>query len=224
MSDMSDDTSQTFLSNFPKINPKLINASSSSSSSASSSSSFNSSSSSSSNFNKKILKNKYVRAILYIILIFYASVIAPRLPDWLIPYLQNPIVKVLIFLIICLLATEDPIAAFIAAIGATITYLFIAENKLINNINNIFNTEKDNENCVESKEPLMNIDHYNTTRNNEQYNTTRNIEHFNTKNENTIHNVEYFDVLNSNNSYINHNEEHFDANAYENKNNANINY
>jgi hypothetical protein len=220
MSDMSDDTSQTFLSNFPKINPKLTNASASTSSSSSSSSSFNSSSSSI--FNKTILKNKYVRAILYIILIFYASVIAPRLPDWLIPYLQNSIVKILIFLIICLLATEDPIAAFIAAIGAIITYLFIAENKLKNNINNIFNTEEDNENCVQSKELLMNIEHNNTihniehnienniiTRNIENFNTTRNIEHFNTKNENTIHNVEYFDVLNNNNSYINHIEEHF---------------
>ena len=40
--------------------------------------------------------NKYLRAVLYIILILYASLIAPKLPDWIIPYLEYPIVKIFI--------------------------------------------------------------------------------------------------------------------------------
>jgi hypothetical protein len=88
---------------------------------------------------KKFIENKYVKAVLYIILILYASVIAPKLPDWLIPYLENSIVKIVIVFIIGLLATQDPIAAIIATIGVTVTYLFISEKKFTDYITNIYN-------------------------------------------------------------------------------------
>jgi hypothetical protein len=160
----------------------------------------------------KFLENKYVKAVLYIILILYASVIAPKLPNWITYYLEYPIVKIFIIFIIGLLATHDPTAAIIATIGVTITYLFISEYKDTNDIQKIYDNEKDKTDKKMCDPPKKtNVENFNTTRKVENFNTTRNVEHFNTKNENTYHNVEYFDVLdNNNNSYINHVEEHFD--------------
>jgi hypothetical protein len=199
------------------------------------------------NFNN-FFQNKYVKAVLYIILILYASVIAPKLPNWIIPYLEYSIVKIVIVFIIGVLATQDPIAAIIATIGVTITYLFISENKVTNYIKNMFdNNENENEeeNEEENKKKETFVQSRQTSQSHQTYQQqqpTMNIEHFNTKNETTNHNVEYFDVLNNNHSYINHVEEHFDILnneqnknepekemifAYDNQNyanNANINY
>lgn len=203
------DTSETFLSNYPKLTgtkgtkptkPTL-------SSTSSILKEFNLNNNEYLLNLKKFFKNKYVRAVLYIILILYASIIAPKLPNWIMPYLEYPIVKILIVFSIGMLATQDPIAAIIATIGVTITYLFISENIFFNNINNIIDTEEENDlNLLfeQSKKETMNMEHFNST------------------NENTIQNVEeHFDVLDENNSYINHVEEHFDV-ANINNNNNNV--
>ena len=98
------------------------------------------------NSNNICFDNKYIKSILYIILILYASVIAHKLPDYIITYLENSIVKILIVFIIGLLAIKDQIAAIIATICVAITYLFISENKINNNIKNIIKNEEIN-NC-----------------------------------------------------------------------------
>jgi hypothetical protein len=169
---------------------------------------------------KTFFQNKYVKAVLYIILILYASVIAPKLPNWIIYYLEYPIVKLFIVFIVGLLASQDTTAAIIATIGVTITYLFISEYKDTNDIQKIYDDENDkNDENNETKKMCnqsikSNVEHFNTN----DVTTTYNVEHFNTKNENTAHNVEYFDVLdNNNNTYINHIEEHF--NMFDNKEN-----
>jgi hypothetical protein len=123
-----------------------------------------------------------------------------------------------------LLATKDMTAAIIATIGVTITYLFISEYKDKNDIQKIYDKEKD-----ETKKMCKTSENFNTKKasttsnvknvitapkvekfNTKNENTNYNVEHFNTKNENTNYNVEHFDVLNNNNCYINHFEEHFD--------------
>ena len=83
---------------------------------------------------------------LYIILIVYASVIAHKLPEYIITYLENSIVKILIVIIIGFLAIKDQVAAIIATICVAITYLFISENKINNYIKNIIINEEIN-NC-----------------------------------------------------------------------------
>ena len=157
---------------------------------------------------------KYVKAVLYIILILYASLVAPKLPNWITTFLEYSIVKIFIVFIIGLLATKDTTAAIIATIGVTITYLFISEYKDKNDIQKIYDKEKDE--TKKMCKPLPNEKNATAAPN------VVNVEHFNTKNENTNYNVEHFDVLNNNNNncYINHFEEHFDMlDTKENKNN-----
>ena len=98
------------------------------------------------NSNNICFDNKYIKSILYIILIVYASVIAHKLPEYIITYLENSIVKILIVIIIGFLAIKDQVAAIIATICVAITYLFISENKINNYIKNIIINEEIN-NC-----------------------------------------------------------------------------
>jgi hypothetical protein len=213
------DTTETFL----KIHPKLTNSSTSSITENNKDNVLNL---------KTIIENKYIKAVLYIILILYASVIAPKLPNWLIPYLDHYIFKILIVFIIGLLATQDPVAAVIATIGVTITYLFISDNKIIDYIKDLDEDEEKPDTCNQTslQQSNKNIEDFNTNNVVTNYNVNHGEEHvekhveehvekhvekhveehFNTKNEITNHNVEYFDVLNNKHSYINHVEEHFD--------------
>ena len=98
------------------------------------------------NSNNICFDNKYIKSILYIILIVYASVIAHKLPEYIITYLENSIVKILIVIIIGFLASKDQVAAIIATICVAITYLFISEYKINNYIKNIIINEEIN-NC-----------------------------------------------------------------------------
>lgn len=88
--------------------------------------------------------NKYIKSIIYIILILYASVIAHKLPNYIITYLENPFVKMLLVVIIGFLAIKDQVAAIIATICVAITYLFISENKMNNYIKKIIINEEIN--------------------------------------------------------------------------------
>ena len=96
------------------------------------------------NSNNICFDNKYIKSIIYIILILYASVIAHKLPDYIITYLENPFVKMLLVVIIGLLAIKDQVAAIIATICVAITYLFISENKMNNYIKKIIINEEIN--------------------------------------------------------------------------------
>jgi len=163
----------------------------------------------------KFLENKYVKAVLYIILILYASVIAPKLPNWITYYLEYPIVKIFIIFIIGLLATQDATAAIIATIGVTITYLFINDLQHTKYIQNINNKEKEKEKkmCIPIKKS---VEKFNKTKidihpypypNNPglfPINYGEVQENFNTGNVKTIKNIEHFDVMHNNNSFINH--------------------
>lgn len=196
------------------------------------------------------LDNKYVKAVLYIILILYASIIAPKLPNWIMPYLEEPFVKIFIVLLIGLLATKDPTAAIIATIGVTVTYLFIKDYKFSNIIKNINYDE--NKAAIEKKLCTPNaqiapnapntpnapiapikktVEQFNIYENfedagdvgdtedaeyakNAKYgrNFNTDTEYFNTSNDDTIQNIEHFDVMHNNNSFIDHREEHFNTN------------
>lgn len=150
----------------------------------------------------KIMENKHFKAVLYIILILYASVIAPKLPEWLMNYLDNPIIKMFIIFLIGFLFTQDTNAAIIATIGVTITYLIIAQTKVNNYAEDVVKEKKQ---CKIKKEinPITNNEEI-IVNNNENFYINHTVEDFNNTNNNKYinHTVEHF-----NNNYINHTEE-----------------
>lgn len=199
------------LSNSVSLSPSSLGSSTITTSSPNTSSTFQKIQNNTTNF----FNNKYMKAVLYIILILYASVIAPKLPNWIIPYLEYPIVKIFIIFIIGLLATQDATAAIIATIGVTITYLFINDLQYTKYIQNINNKEKEKEKkekkmCIPIKKSVEKFK--NTTSKPEgfyhPYESDINYgnvqENFNTGNVKTIKNIEHFDVMHNNNSFINH--------------------
>jgi hypothetical protein len=199
------------LSNSVSLSPSSLGSSTITTTSPNTSSTFQKIQNNTTNF----FNNKYMKAVLYIILILYASVIAPKLPDWMIPYLEYPIVKIFIIFIIGLLATQDATAAIIATIGVTITYLFINDLQHTKYIQNINNKEKEKEKkmCIPIKKS---VEKFNKTKidihpypypNNPglfPINYGEVQENFNTGNVKTIKNIEHFDVMHNNNSFINH--------------------
>jgi hypothetical protein len=158
----------------------------------------------------KIMENKNFKAVLYIILILYASVIAPKLPEWLMNFLDNPIIKMFIVFLIGFLFTQDSIAAIIATVGVTITYLIIAQTKINNYAEDVVKEKKQ---CKIQKQinPITN----------KEEKIVNNNENFNTLSNNYInHTVEYFN--NNSNNYINHTVEHFNNNNYINHTEENL--
>jgi hypothetical protein len=198
------------LSNSVSLSPSSLGSSTITTTSPNTSSTFQKIQNNTTNF----FNNKYMKAVLYIILILYASVIAPKLPDWMIPYLEYPIVKIFIIFIIGLLATQDATAAIIATIGVTITYLFINDLQHTKYIQNINNKEKEKEKkmCIPIKKSVEKFK--NTTPDIHPFDPNPNDifpinygnvkENFNTGNVKTIKNIEHFDVMHNNNSFINH--------------------
>jgi hypothetical protein len=157
------------------------------------------------------LNNNTLKAVLYIILILYASVIAPKLPNWLIPYLEDPLVKIFIVFIIGWVATNDVIAAIIATIGVAVTYLFISEIKVTNCINNICDDEEENNN-IKSNEPkeTKELKEPKQTKELKEIKEPRETkEQIDKEYFNSNYNLEHLNGFNNNN-YINHVEEHFD--------------
>jgi hypothetical protein len=166
-----------------------------------------------------ILENKYIKAILYIILILYASAVAPKLPDWITDYFEYSIFKMFVVFLIGLLFIQDPIAAMIVTIGITITYLIIAEKKVNNYIKDVMTLNEDDENENENEDKYKNkklcklkekfdpiiynekkINYIDINEKNIIINDNDNEQYFN----NYInHSEEHF------NNYINHSEEHF---------------
>jgi hypothetical protein len=205
--------SRNNLSNSVSLSPSSLGSSTMTTTSPNTSSTFQKIQNNTTNF----FNNKYLKAVLYIILILYASVIAPKLPDWMIPYLEYPIVKIFIIFIIGLLATQDATAAIIATIGVTITYLFINDLQHTKYIQNINNKEKEKEKkmCIPIKKSVEKFKNTKSESDIHPYpypndsglfpiNYGNVQENFNTGNVKTIKNIEHFDVMHNNNSFINH--------------------
>ena len=203
--------SRNNLSNSVSLSPSSLGSSTITTTSPNTSSTFQKIQNNTTNF----FNNKYLKAVLYIILILYASVIAPKLPDWMIPYLEYPIVKIFIIFIIGLLATQDATAAIIATIGVTITYLFINDLQHTKYIQNINNKEKEKEKkmCIPIKKSVEKFKNKSESEsdihpyphpNDSGLFPINYQENFNTGNVKTIKNIEHFDVMHNNNSFINH--------------------
>lgn len=80
------------------------------------------------------LDNEYVSAGLSLFLILYASVIAPKLPDNVLKYFQNPFVQILMFFIIVFVAQENATIALLVAVAVLVTLMVVNNQIVIKNV------------------------------------------------------------------------------------------
>lgn len=66
-------------------------------------------------------KNKFVISGLIILLIGYSAVVAPNMPEKYIRWIENPIAKIIVFLLIVLVARRNVTIAILLAIGYMIS-------------------------------------------------------------------------------------------------------
>jgi len=69
------------------------------------------------------LNNEYVSAFLMVILIAYASLAAPRLPENIVKVLDHPLAKLIVFFLIVYLARYNASVAIVAAVAVLITLM-----------------------------------------------------------------------------------------------------
>jgi len=69
------------------------------------------------------LNNEYVNAFLMIIIIAYASLAAPRLPENIVRILDHPLAKFVVFFLIVYLAKYNAGVAIVAAVAVSITLM-----------------------------------------------------------------------------------------------------
>jgi len=67
------------------------------------------------------LDNEYVSATLSIVLILYAGLAAPRLPEQVAMWFDNILVKLVVFFLIAYTGRKNPTVAAIAAVGLMVT-------------------------------------------------------------------------------------------------------
>ena len=69
------------------------------------------------------LNNEYVNAFLMIVLIAYASLAAPRLPENIVRLFDSPLTKLIVFFLIVYLAKHNAGVAIVAAIAVLVTLI-----------------------------------------------------------------------------------------------------
>ena len=74
-----------------------------------------------SNLMSYVDNNEYISAALALFLVLYASLAAPKLPEYIARLFENPIFKLLIFFLIAYSAKKNPTVAIIAAIGLMVS-------------------------------------------------------------------------------------------------------
>jgi hypothetical protein len=72
-----------------------------------------------------ILDNKYINAAVIILLILYAGVVAPKLPESVAKMFDRPIVKMIFAFMIVFVAGLDPTVALLVSIGFIVTLMTI---------------------------------------------------------------------------------------------------
>ncbi len=65
--------------------------------------------------------NEYLSAALSVLLVVYAGVVAPKLPEYVIRFFDNPIFKLLVFFLIAYNAKKNPTVAIISAVALMVT-------------------------------------------------------------------------------------------------------
>lgn len=69
-----------------------------------------------------------------IVLVLFTSLIAPKLPHSVTKYLENPIIKIGLFLLIAYLATKDLPTAMIAVVAVLVSYQTLSVHKITDTV------------------------------------------------------------------------------------------
>ena len=73
---------------------------------------------------------RVIGTILAVLLVLFASIAAPKLPKSIVKHLENPLIRLIIFISIGYLATKDLITAIIAVIAVLVSYQTLSVHKL----------------------------------------------------------------------------------------------
>ena len=74
-----------------------------------------------------LLDNKFVGTTLKMLLVLYAGVLAPKLPESVLRVLENAVVKTLVFFLIPYIGTKDPALALLIALAYNATMVTITK-------------------------------------------------------------------------------------------------
>lgn len=84
-----------------------------------------------------LLDNKIVASMVKIFLILYAATIAPKLPNFMVRLLKNPLVKLLVLASIVYTGVKDPVIALLIAIGFTVSMMTLNKLEAANSLDDI---------------------------------------------------------------------------------------
>jgi hypothetical protein len=93
--------------------------------------------------NTYIIEQKYVKTAIYLFLILYAGLAAPKLPKYVSMLFDNFVFRLFIMFLIAYLSVKDVGAALLVAIGLTITLLTLNHHKVNDAIINLLNFKKE---------------------------------------------------------------------------------
>jgi hypothetical protein len=82
------------------------------------------------------LDNEYVSASLSLLLILYASFIAPKLPEKYIQYFQNPFIQLILFFIIVFVYQKNATLSLLIAIAVLVTLMLVNNQIVLKSVNN----------------------------------------------------------------------------------------
>ena len=85
----------------------------------------------------KMLDNPMVSNGIKLFLVLYAAMIAPKLPEFMIKLLKNPLVKMSILFAVIYTGVKDPIMSLLIAIGFTISMLTLNKLETVGNLNQL---------------------------------------------------------------------------------------
>lgn len=79
--------------------------------------------------NFSFLDNQYVSGTLSLLLILYASSVAPKLPNYVAKWMDNIVVRGIVFFLIVYLTQKNPSLALIVSLAVLVTLMVLSKNK-----------------------------------------------------------------------------------------------
>jgi len=108
------------------------------------------------------MDNMYLSAVIKVLLIMYGSVVAPQLPNYILQWLDNVLVKIFVVMLIVYISKKDLGIGLLVTVCFVITLQLINKNKLfsLNNIKKIImeggkNNNYNNELYVDTDNPKI---------------------------------------------------------------------
>ena len=80
-----------------------------------------------------VFENKYSSTIVTVIILLYASLARPKLPNFMVNLFENPIFRVLFLSLIVYKGNRDPLFSIMIAIAFTVTMNLISQQKFFEN-------------------------------------------------------------------------------------------